>query len=256
MIDVTMTATRRPELLRDTLSSFRENLFGDRMKRGTRLIINVDPVGEDIPSESVVDVAREFFELVEYRCPTKPSFPAAFQWCWSQTTRDYIFNLEEDWRLLIPVDLDKMMELMEEFPALTTLRLSFSPCKENVKNWNHFLTWNGRFYEVPNNLKGLLGFCGHPSLIKILFVRIGLNLLDGKTNPEKQLKWRRGSPHERILQNLRYGVYGFPGMGAAVLDTGRRWKLDHGWRKVGRSGDTKDKAFFTHWERVDGQRIT
>jgi hypothetical protein len=47
----------------------------------------------------------------------------------------------------------------------------------------------------------------------------------------------------------RYGVYGYPGMGAAVQDIGRDWKIKNGWMKVDNEG-RDNKAFFTRWEKT------
>lgn len=247
MLDITMTATRRPELLIETLTSFTKLMFTD-YGQDFRLIINVDPVGHDIPSTDIVKICKSFFSHIIARCPEEPSFPQAFRWCWEQTTSSFVFNLEEDWRLLYPISLYHMQHLMQTTPELVLLRLPFSPCgPESNKSWGHFIPWNGTFYEVPIDSKGLLGFSGHPSLISKRFVDMVLKtgLLDGRRNPEKQLKWRSRHP----LQAFRYGVYGFPGSDAAILDIGRTWKADHGWKKVDNSGNS-NKAFFTRWEKA------
>jgi hypothetical protein len=245
MFEVTMTATRRPELLKRTLSTFQRRMFKGEMKK-TRLFINVDPVGDDINSWDVVRVADEYFGEVVARCPYTPHFPTAFKWCWSMTNAQVIFNLEEDWECLTDIDFNYAVELMN---FVEVLRLSFAPCSDFNKSWNHFIPWNGRYYEVPEDRKGLLGFSGNPSFISRRFVNVALTMIDGVGNPEKQLKWRPG--HE--LQNYKYGVYGYPGMPAAVLDIGRDWKIRNGWMKVDNNG-SDNKAFFTRWEKVDGQR--
>lgn len=247
MLDITMTATRRPELLVETLTSF-TRLMLNEFDQKIRLIINVDPVGHNIPSEDIVQICKGFFSNVIARCPEQASFPQAFRWCWEQTTSPFIFNLEEDWRLLYPIDLNHMQHLMQTTSELVILRLPFSPCNlESNKSWGHFIPWNGAFYEVPTDSKGLLGFSGHPSLIDRKFVSTVLKtgLLDGRRNPEKQLKWR----HLHPLQAFRYGVYGSPGKGAAVVDIGRTWKTEHGWKKVDNAGNN-NKAFFTKWETI------
>lgn len=244
-IEVTMTATRRPELLMRTLTSFRDRMFRDVMA-DCRLFLNVDPVGEDVNSWEIVRRCEDFFKEVVARCPTTPHFPTAFKWCWSLTNAPFVFNLEEDWELFMDVDLECLLGLFQQTPELLILRLPFSPCTaESNKSWNHFLPWNGSFYEVPEDKKGLLGFSGNPSMLRREFVERGLKMLDGRGNPEKQLKWRAG--HD--LMRYRYGVYGFPGTPAAVRDIGRDWKAKNGWRKVDNEGKD-NKAFFTHWEKV------
>jgi len=246
-IQVTMTATRRPEIVKRTLESFRNLMLGEEMRRMT-IIINVDPVGHEIASVEVVNVAREYFRDVVSNCPEKPHFPTAFKWCWSKVTAPYIFNLEEDWELLTYVSVYKMIWLLSQDPDLMILRLPFSPCYETNKSWGHYLNWNGLFYDVPEDKKGLLGFCGHPSLIRKAFVEKALSIIDGVGNPEKQLKWRPG--HE--LMKYKYGVFGYPGMTAAVKDIGREWRVKNGWAKMDNNGNDNN-AFFTSWRKVNEQ---
>lgn len=241
-IEVTMTATRRPELLQRTLVTFQKYLFKDRMKDFT-LFLNVDPVGHEMNSWDIVRLCDDFFKEVVSRCPQRPHFPTAFKWCWSNVNAPFVFNLEEDWELLVDIDLGALLKVFEE-PDLMVLRLSFAPCYDTNKSWNHHLPWNGKFYEVPEENKGLLGFSGNPSMLRRQFVETGLKMLDGRGNPEKQLKWRPG--HE--LMKYRYGVYGYPGMPAAVKDIGRDWKIKNGWMKVDNEG-RDNKAFFTRWEK-------
>ena len=66
MIDVTIPAVRRPEILRKTLDSFFKNLF---KATPCHAIINVDPVGLEIDSMRVVDVCREYFDEVVFNLP-------------------------------------------------------------------------------------------------------------------------------------------------------------------------------------------
>ncbi|GAH04753.1 unnamed protein product, partial [marine sediment metagenome] len=137
MLEVTITATRRPELLRQTLESFDKNLLCKIHKK--RAIINVDPVGEDIDSRRVVDVCHEFFEEVIWNCPKQAHFPSAFTWVWESVTADWVFNLEDDWELLREVDIEILVRLMVQNSSLAMLRLpQFHACPTYMKTWNRF----------------------------------------------------------------------------------------------------------------------
>ena len=89
---------------------------------------------------------------------------------------------------------------------------------------------------------GGLAFAGHPSLIKADWVRFVRQHLSGETNPEKQIKWRDSNIGPYILQ-FKYGVFGEPGKGPLVLDSGRKWMIQNGLKKAG------SKAFFDTWEQ-------
>ena len=249
-IAITMTATLRPTILRKTLNSFCSNCFNmDEV-----LIINIDPVGiHDTEHMCVTDtiecIISEYWSRrnsILYT-PLHASFPAAFKRVWqkaAQTDFDYIFHLEDDWQLLRGVDLSDMIHLMEENEDLMILRLSQFPTGQNrTKNWNKWLYWTGEFFESKPEEKGLLGFCGHPSLIKREFVEAALKVLDGIHNPEKQIKG-----HNKIMKPLydkgRFGVYSPQNCGPTVMDIGRPWMVKNGFKKQG------DKANFTQWEKV------
>ena len=241
MIDITMVATRRPELIQETLGTFSSFFFSS----DCRLIINVDPVGKDIQSFEIIDLCREYFQNITYRCPEESSFPKAFKWVWSQTDADFVFHLEDDWELLRFVDLGKMIEIMKNNQDLAILRLPWKPTDiDSAKNWRYFFPWNGDFFECPEKRKREVGFCGHPSLIRGKFVRNTVKHIDETRNPEKQ--FHHGPPE--IMEEIdrwRYGVFAEQNQTPAIRDIGRKWMIENNYRKVG------SKAFFTEWEKIN-----
>lgn len=240
-IDITMTAVIRPDLLRRTLASFKENLFQDWP---CRLIINVDPVGGDpADANDVIDVARDFFPDMKCRIPKTASFPDAFIWVLRQSTSRLVFHLEDDWEMATEVNLRSLLVLFDQYLDLALLRLSGWPGEETkVKAWNKFVPWNGKFYEIPQNLKKAIGFSGHPSLIRKVFLDDTVPFLNPSNNPEKQFHYN--SSVLRRLLKYRFGIYSWPGAPRLIRDTGERWRNASGWKKKG------SKAFFTEWERA------
>lgn len=242
IIDITTTATLRPELLRVTLESFCRNLFKD--VADCRLIINVDPVGGNCTQFEVLEVARMFFRKVCYSIPKNAGFPEAFKWCWEQVEAPWVFNLEEDWELLHDVDLIKMITIMEETPHLCSLRLPASPAGNgSIKCWNLFFPWNGSFYECPIEKVMSVGFCGHPSLLRGEFVKRCAPHIDVRMNPEKQFH-RGPRPIMTAVSEGRFGVHATAGDPPAIRDIGRKWMIQNGWMKEG------NRAFFTQWKKV------
>jgi hypothetical protein len=239
MIDVTITATRRPQILEKTLDSFKE--FFDVP---TRCIINVDPVGDDIESGGITDLASRYFRYVTFRTPSDPAFGVAFKWCWMQSDASWVFHLEEDWELLQPVRASRLIEILEDEKDLALLRLPmFHSGPTSMKNWGHFYPWNGTYYECPYEKRVMLGFCGHPSMIRGEFVSECAPALMEDRNPEKQF---HDGPMEILLRvlNYRYGVYGKPETGPFIRDIGREWMKTSGWTKSGNA------SYFTQWEKV------
>lgn len=247
LLDITITATRRPELLDVTLRSFTKYLF--RPEIPTRIIINVDPAGHSIDSSAVVAVCHRYSDSVFSRCPISAHFPSAFKWVWSQAEAPFVFHLEEDWELTRSIDLLEMMEVMNRNKDVAILRLPYRPVTDRSKNWSVFFPWNGEFFECPSESKGSLGFCGHPSLIRYDFVVQAASNLNTASNPEKQIKWRNPLMGP-LLDRYRFGVFSERDQPAAIRDIGRNWMIQHGWRKVG-----VNKEQFTEWQKVSsGER--
>lgn len=244
LVDITMTATRRPDILRTTLDSFLKLMFFP-VRDQVRLIINIDPAGLPVSSFDILDVAREFFPLGNIACrlTAEPGFGSAFCWTWSQVSAPWVFHLEDDWELLQPVDLSAMIALMEEEPDLAVLRLPYKLTgPETSKSWNVFFPWNGRYFECPQDRATAAGFSGHPSLIRNDFVKRTLKYLNPNHNPEKQFH-ARIPDLQKIILEYRYGVWAQRNAPPTVRDIGRDWMVQNGFLKEG------NKAFFTRWAK-------
>jgi len=241
MIDITITATQRADVLERTLATFKKNLFRDA---GARIIINIDPVGPDQNSLKVLDVARAYFPVQYIRTPVKAEFSKAFVWTWRQICSEFVFHLEDDWELMRQVDLDAMIRIMKNNPDLAVLRLPFKPSDtDSMKNWKYFFPYNDEFFECPESLKRTVGFCGHPSLIRGEFVQNTVKYLDESKNPEKQ--FHHGHPEiMKEIDRHRFGVFAEPNQGPAIRDIGRKWMIENNYKKVG------SKAFFTKWGKT------
>lgn len=241
-LDITITACRRPEVLATTLASFRKYLIPDGVN--CRVIINVDPVGHDVSNQAMIDVVREHFSTVLYQFPARPHFGKAFKWAWSQVEAPFVLHLEDDWELLRPVPYFQLMRLFWQYKDLMSLRLSaFHTTLETTKNWNKFLRWTGDFFEPPQEEKGLLAFCGHPSIIRKEFIQQVLPHINENGNPEKQIKGRNKAIASLLVEK-RYGVWSDRPAPPLVRDLGRAWMVQNGFAKFGA------KAVFTRWEKI------
>ncbi len=204
-IDITTSATIRPELLNITLKSFCSNLLSNDHEY--RFIINVDPIGEpDKTPDDVLDVARSYFKNVIHRKPKVPCFGAAVIWCWQQTTSDLVFHLEDDWRLLKPIKLSLMLKTIAVYPKYASFRLSKKRVSKSSKN---------RVVSYP-----VLSL--NPVFIRQSFIQKALKCMMPIKNPEKQL--RILDPMcGRFIKKTRHGIYIEQGSGEIVKDIGRGW---------------------------------
>lgn len=244
---VTITATKRMDVLYRTLSSMMENLL---WRSECDAIVNVDPVGFETDNvQRVLKLVELFLPVLASREALQPHFGSAFFSTWSMAAQhhedyDYVFNLEDDWELTKDLEIRDMVKILKEEWDLALLRLpQFKSTEKEMKNWNLFFPWNGKYFECPDELRKTAGFCGHPSLIKMEFVRNCAPHINPTLNPEKQFHGDN-APLLNEVMKWRYGVYGKPNDRPYIKDLGREWMVKNNYRKVG------DKAFFTTWERV------
>jgi len=230
-IDVTTTATLRPEILETTLRAFTGYLFNDDSFT-YRLILNIDPVGDQISPQNVIDVARGCFpgEVVA-NVAKYPNFSVALKWVWSQVEAEFFFNLEDDWLLMRPVSLAAMVETMKNMHRLALLRLCMFPSKtDTCRQWNRHVPWNGTFFEIPDEKRGSLGYSGHPSLIRKAFISPTLPYIRNGWCPEKTLKSYLPAM-ATYLQWWRFGVWQEQNAKPSIKDIGRVWRLARRWYK-------------------------
>lgn len=223
-IDICTTATLRHVVLETTLKSFTYSMLSNRDR--FRLIINIDPIGDKLKRRNaVLQIAYKYFKNVVYNFPETPGFTKAVQWCWSQTTAPYVFHLEDDWKLLTPINIDSMIEVIEKY-NLTSLRLSKDPLRSSKHSCRF-----GFIYSPQISL--------NPTIFRGEIIRKIYPLMDLDKNPEKQL--RVGNPKfKEILANAKHGIYQKNLSGRVVLDIGRKWMKTSIYKK---------KTGFLNWER-------
>ena len=176
MIDITMTAVFRPEVLEKTLTSFRHNLFGSFEKY--KLVVNIDPVTAGATSQDVLKVIYKFFkeDQVKYNIPKEAHFGKALVWCWNNIESDYVFHLEDDWELINKVDMNDLLNIHKD-PRIATARLIIIKGKymDSYKK-------DGSLYYTLNNKLSL-----NPCLIKASYIKGIVPLMDENKNPELQI---------------------------------------------------------------------
>ncbi len=241
-VEIAMTAVIRPEVLKVTLDTFKKFMFKDYP---VQVVLNVDPVGDQ--NYRGIDIARmvnEVFHVKKYREPAEPSFPTAWKWCWQNTEADYVFHLEDDWELLRDVNMDDILNTMDANMDMAGMRLSNKTAGETEqKAWNKYCPYNGAFFEVPENLRGLIGTSGNPMMYRGTWCRMIAGIMTTDFNPEKQLRY---NPEiEPLVLEQRWGVWNQPLGDKYVKDIGIGTRDTLGWKKDG----GYNRAFFTHYSR-------
>jgi len=194
-IDIVTTATLRPQILRKTYSSFCNHLFkGNRDK--FRLILNVDPVGDHTyRPEDVISEAKKFFPNMIANVPKEGHFTKAVMWCWNQVEAEYVFQLEDDWVLMRPLDINVMIHILDAYPKIASVRLfkgQWATAMTNKLAKRHFSS--GRPYKCSyaskkDKRRFQLYFRTYlnPSLYRGDYIKQAVKIMTPRKNPEAQL---------------------------------------------------------------------
>lgn len=130
LVNVCSTAVCRPEIVEQCYSSFIKNVTDIDLSQ-CPFFLNVDPIPDPSKAIDVVRVARKYFKkIIEVRLSDKPNFVLAAKWVWGRALKrglKYTLNLEDDWRLKVPIKLEDWIRELEQKPNL--LELSFHYCK-------------------------------------------------------------------------------------------------------------------------------
>ena len=238
-IDITMTATLRPDVLAKTLRSIKRNIITD--EHDFRLIINIDPIGEKIKSKIILKVVRKYFDNVIYNYAKIPSFAKAVKWVWLNSDAPYIFHIEDDWSINRKINVTKMINILDKHKDLSSLRLYkyTTPKRKMFSTFGCKWRYNKMGFYVADGWQKQFGL--NPILIKREFIDEALPKMRDDVNPEKQFrasqKWMAPT-----LKKWKYGLYTSPSEKASVSDIGLTWRNKHKLVKP------KGKPFLS-WER-------
>ncbi|QTR48842.1 hypothetical protein [Candidatus Thiothrix anitrata] len=208
-IDVVLIATIRPEILKITLSSFKNKMLYEKIFNH-RIIINIDPIGDsEKTQQDIINICKEYFNDVIYNTPSTPSFPRAVKWAWAQVNSEFFLHLEDDWCLKKSVDLEEISQSFRENENLVSIRLNLR------KNPN-----------ILNKTK----FSLNPCVFRSSYIKNLYKKFDISKDPEKQFMDQLDTekfPHPEFF------LYGLANEGAYVIDTGKKWRKAQGLKKWG-----------------------
>ena len=240
-IDITMTAVLRPEILKETLDLINKNICYKDPNR-FRLIINIDPIGENVKPEKLVKLAKKKFKNVVYNIAKTPSFPKAVKWIWQQTTAKYVFHCEDDVNILRKININDMISILDKYKELSSLRLfkEKTSKRKNMRIFNCQWKYNNDGFYQANDWKKQFGL--NPILIKQEFIKEAVSLMVDNINPEKQFRYSQEYMRP-LIKKWKYGIYTKPGE-ERLIDgrKGQRWK-----DKI--KLDKPNGKTFTIWEK-------
>ena len=243
VIDITMTAVLRPDLINITLKSFCDNLFTDRDRY--RLVINIDPVGRKINPNEVIKVCMSYFENVKFNIAEFASFPRAVKWVWSNSTSEYVFHLEDDWIIYRNVNIDELINLLKKYPEMASLRLCRHKLKVGKDGEIHGCIYKYNKDGFFLTTGSVTAFGLNPTIVRGEYVREAAKLMHDELNPEKQFRYHKGNPLNDLIIKWKYAIYGRYGESALIYGkNGKKWLAKYGFKKP--------HAKFVTYSRYDG----
>lgn len=238
-VDITMTAVLRPSILDQSLSTIVKNVVDDQNR--FKLIINIDPIGEDVDPMAMVKVAQSHFKTVIYNIPKAPSFPKAVKWIWMNSDAKYVFHWEDDVSIFRPISIEHMIEIHEKFPDIAALRLFVQPTpnSKTIAVYRSKWHYNENGFYTADDWKGQFGL--NPNLIKKEFIDEAVHVLRDDINPEKVFR----SAYDwavPLISKWKYALYTKPGEKTLVSGLGSE---GHVWKQKLGLSKPKGKQFLT-----------
>lgn len=228
-IDIAMTAALRPEIVRHTLESIRDNLKYDG---GFNLWVDVAPVGDNRYQQN--DVVNTINNTVrwplQYRAIEDSPQADALKWTWESTGSEYILQWEDDWILDRTVDLSMLLAYMDDHPWYGMMY--FDRQGKSVLDYPGYkgsFTCVSEKSNIWERKKGKsLG--GPPAILSQRYVRDVLPLITGNICLDLLSKEKTA---QKVLQRWGTCVFtGHDGKGHLVRDTGKYWRAGMGLKMV------------------------
>lgn len=213
VIDFTMTACNRVELIEPTCKSLQSKLQDLDITKAT-IYCNVDPLLTQDTEDNVKTCLEKYFKTVIVNKPNRPSFAKAVKWCWTQSKKPLIFHTEDDWEFLKPFKIENLFKMMIPYNFVSSVQL-----------------YKG---EQDKGIVGLIRLS--PSLHKSEFVAQMAKRMNSNENPEGQLRHNK-QWHTAGGVALYTGLCYKPG-DRYIQDTGITWRNKKG---------IKHSTFFNHW---------
>jgi hypothetical protein len=251
MIDVCVTAARRPDLLAATLESFDKNLLSN-FEIG-RFIINIDPVfGTVDDEEACIDLVRAYRADAIIHRPEAAGFTAAVKRNWRSTAAETVLHLEDDWLLQRPVSPD-IIDAFGKDPSLAQICFNHATKAWDGKRKGTSCYHRQRraFLNLPVSFKRKVpAFLTCPSFFRGSFLRGAADLLDQNYDPEKQFFSQVNKPLESYVSTFHNIMIG-DAPDYYIVDTGREWRQKRGIEKY-----VLEAQSYWHGEAASGETIS
>ena len=227
VIDVTLVSGRRPDLLYQTLTSFKRWCFDNFSI--ANVFANIDPFcGTIHDGDRCEELILDFFPNASIARPDTPSYGQAVKDLWSRIESGYALHLEDDWLLLEPLTPDRIMPLFVHNTKMVLL-MSAQHRRKRTARYNVI---RKRIPFTPFKRTAGPCFGVSPSFIDGAFARGYAALVDPDRDPEKQNRGVHGVNEtlKAYLHSYRCALLASnrPDEKSVILDIGIDWKESRG----------------------------
>jgi hypothetical protein len=237
---LTILAGSRPELLRQTLDSFKEQLLPNFIF--AEVFANIDLWGGTAAEQNCcIGLVKELFPGASISAPAQPSYGRAIQWLWSQPSADFVLHIEDDWLLLDGIFPDRVFPILDGDTRVVTFG-----SKEHRPD-RMFRKYGDRYYR-DSLKKRFFGFTFpgktynkhgvSPGFFERSFAGTWASLLNPSLDPEKQIQPAiNPALFDYVADYRRYLLLGDGGE-PLIRDIGREWREVRQINKVVRNGQS------------------
>lgn len=225
--DLCIVATRRPDLLSRTLSSFGQFIFPKLDI--AKVIVNIDPVFGDASDQIVTEeIVKSHFPGAIISTPKSAGFAAAVARVWRETEAEYVLHIEEDWLAL--KDPGDFAAPFARHANLAQSLFYMASHKNTVGLRSKFRRRKLLGVPVPWTHRPVPHIGTSPGLYHGEFVRNSARLMDPSLDPEKQFSCGRNVALEQYAAQFDTYIHS-PDGGHVIADLGRDWLAQRGIKK-------------------------
>lgn len=252
-IDITITATLRPAIVRRSLDSLKRLLLDEIADAFEyRAIVNIDPIGEPgVTQADVEDIYRRFFTECQVFTPPTPSFPLAVKRVWEHAESPIVFHCEDSKMLTRPVPLERVVAAFDSIGPLAAVSLRALDTQAFPDLEYRLESYSG-IYITPFFQRAVALL---PSFFRGVYVREMASYMREGASPEKTIRAHEKQLGATLARSVRttsekyqYGFVGLKGDGQDPYfeNIGRVWRAQHRFTK-GAGGITGT------WVRPEGR---
>lgn len=230
MIDISMTATLRPEIHEKVIESLDKHL---KTQHDIRLVINIDKKGRsDVTQQNVLDRFKKvkWISEIKSNLPKNPKFFNALTWVWENSVTNYVLQWEDDWVLHKDLYLDDFLYIMKK--RNTDIFGFFCKPKINAGLKLQSEIVNDRKYSFVKLNSPLPSFT--PSILTQNYLEPMVYLMKStNTDWQRPIQFVKNTPDVRkLLQKMNHMKYISEDYKKTrnrnlLTDIGQRWKKDN-----------------------------